>query len=169
MRAMTRTSPGPATIMIANWTLIEDPLVEKNVCLAPTPSAKSSCAVDCTCQARSRVSTPWLIGRSKRAASIPAHWVNSAAGPRPPLCAGMLNDSNQCERLADERERAADEREGNADERERERLERAEAGAERVRESEARQQASIEREIAASERAAAAPDEGARAEPDAAE
>src|SRR5205807_5646731 len=40
-----------------------------------------------------RVSSPWLIGRSQRAESIPAHFVNSGAGPRPPLCAGMLNVS----------------------------------------------------------------------------
>src|SRR4051812_32390704 len=79
--------------MIATWTFIDEPLVENSVCLAPTASANSSCAVLCTFQARSRVSSPWLIGRSMRAASPPRHLVNSGAGPRPPLCAGMLNVS----------------------------------------------------------------------------
>src|SRR4051794_5839055 len=93
LRAITSVSPGPATVMIATCTLSDEPFVEKRVCLAPTASAKSSCAADCTPQARSRVSTPWLSGRSKRAVSRPAHCVNSGAGPRPPLCAGMLKVS----------------------------------------------------------------------------
>jgi hypothetical protein len=45
LRAMTMVSPGPATVMIATWALSELPLVEKNVCSAPTASAKSSWAV----------------------------------------------------------------------------------------------------------------------------
>jgi hypothetical protein len=84
---MISVSPGPATVMIATWTLSVEPPVENIVCLDPTASANSSCAVGCTFQARLRVSSPWLIGRSERAASIPAHLLNSGAGPRPPLWA----------------------------------------------------------------------------------
>ncbi len=40
-----------------------------------------------------RVSTPWVIGRSKRAASMPAQPVNSGAGPGPPEWAGMEKES----------------------------------------------------------------------------
>jgi hypothetical protein len=58
LRAMTIVSPGPATAIIATRTFIDEPLLENRVCLAPAASAKSSCAVDCTCHARSRVSTP---------------------------------------------------------------------------------------------------------------
>src|SRR3954454_20673099 len=82
--------------MIATWALIVEPFVEKSVSLAPTASANSSCAVDWTLHARSRVSTPWLSGKSKRAAPIPAQRVNSGAGPRPPACAGMLKLSRSC-------------------------------------------------------------------------
>src|SRR3954447_25090204 len=64
LRAITSVSPGPHTVMTATCTLREEPLVENSVCLAPTASANSSCAVDCTCHARSRVSSPWLIGRA---------------------------------------------------------------------------------------------------------
>src|SRR3954466_13588999 len=63
---------------------MDEPLVENSVCLAPTASANSSCAVLCTFQARSRVSSPWLIGRALRAPSAPRHFVNSGAGGPPP-------------------------------------------------------------------------------------
>ena len=100
---MTSVWPAPATPSIATCTLIDDPFVEKSACLAPAASAKSSWAVDWTFHARLRVSTPCVIGRSKRAASIPAHRANSGAGPLPPACAGMLKLSisrSQYDRMA---------------------------------------------------------------------
>jgi hypothetical protein len=89
LRAIAIVSPGPATAMTATCALIELPLVENRVCSAPTASANRRCAVSCTAHARSRVSSPWLIGRSARNASIPAHRAASGTTRRPPACAGI--------------------------------------------------------------------------------
>src|SRR5436309_1112242 len=58
---MTICSPGPTTVISATCTLIDEPLVEKSVCCAPTASAKSSRAADLQRAGRSTGSFSVLV------------------------------------------------------------------------------------------------------------